>query len=496
MRRRALFSVLAATVPAALPAAPALAGDWTTEAGLGVGTYYSDNICLSNLGKQGQWVGTARPDVSINGSGGRFNMNLSAGVELNSLGESNINCAAGQGQFLTNRESVVPSINLNSDLELIRDWLTLEAEGFAGQNPINPFAGGGEDAINARENTNITYRYGVGARSERRIGDTGRFSARYNYNEQYNAIGQIGDSTQNSAQASLGTDPAAARLALGLDGSYSKVEFDDSDLQQGFDAEFATVAATATLRISRVLSLDARAGEEFNEFVSLDDDIDGTFWDAGFTWTPNARVSVAAGYGERFFGTTPRLNVSYRHKRSEFSASYQRAINLPRDLRGQQVDRGDRLADIEDLPGQPLGRAGRNTFIGQGPIENETLALNWGFQARRTGIGLNVSESKQTQFETGAGLTFRSAAITLTRQLGPQTSTDLRVGWRENEGDDQSIGLFGQELTAWTGSLGLSRTLGNETTLTLRYQYTNQDANTDVFTFTENRIDLNLRYRF
>jgi len=490
------LGLLAATLPAALCTITAQAGDWTREAGVAVGTYYTDNICLSDLDKKGQWVGTARPDIAVNGSGGRFNMNLNAGVELNSIGESNIDCLAGQGQFLTNRESVVPRINLNSDLELIRNWLTLEATGFAGQNPINPFAGGGNDAINARENTNITYQYGVGARSERRIGDSGRFAARYNYNEQYNAVGLIGDSTQNSAQASLGTDPAAARLALGVSGSYSKTAFEDSAQGPGFDAEFVTVEANASLRINRFFALDARGGEEFNDFVSFNDDIDGTFWDAGFTWTPNTRVSVAAGYGERFFGTTPRFNISYRHKRSEFSASYQRAINLPRDLRGQPLQRGERLTDIEDLPGQPIGSIGRDTFVGQGPIQNETLSLNWGFQAQRTGIGLNVSESKQTRFETGAGLTFRNAAITLTRQLGAKTSTDLRVGWRESEGDDDSIGLFGQELTAWTGSWGLSRRLGNETTLTLRYQYTNQDANSEVFTFTENRIDLNLRFRF
>jgi uncharacterized protein (PEP-CTERM system associated) len=490
-------ALLPAAVAAALTAAtPAWSGEWSREASLAVGTYYSDNICLSDLSKQGEWVATARPNVAVNGSGGRFNMNLNAGVEFNSLGRTDVDCQFGQGRNLANRQSVVPRVSLDSDLELVRDWLTLEAEGSAAQTPVNPFAAGGDNAINARENSNINYRYGVGARSQRRIGDTGRLFARYNYNEQYNDVGLLGDSREHRAQLSLGTDPAAARLSLGLDGSFSRVEFEESALRPAFDNEFASVAATANLRINRFFALDARGGEEFNEFLRAgNEDVDGTFWDAGFTITPNARASLALGYGERFFGSTPRASISYRHKRSEVSVSYVRSVNLPRDLRGQALQRGERLPEIEDIPGGPIGGIGQDTFVGQGPIENESLQISWGFQARRTGIGLSASESKQTRFISGAGATFRNATLTLTRQLGPQTSTDLRVGWRNNEGDDDSIGLFGQSIEAWTGSLGFNRRIGNDTTLTLRYQYTDQSANNDFNTFTENRVELSLRFQ-
>jgi len=500
--------LLPAAMAGALLGAPAVAGEWTKSAGLGVGTYYSDNICLSGVDKQGQWVGTARPDVSLQGRGGRASMNLRAGVELNTLGESNIECVGGRGRNLGNRESVVPRVSFNGDMELIENWLTLEANAMAAQNPVNPFAAGGDDAINGVDNTNLTYQYGAGARSQRRIGDRGIFSARYNYNEQYNSVRLIGNSTQHSAQASLGTDPAAARLSVGINGSYRKIEFDDSPQGPAFSPEFATVTANARLRLSRSFALDATVGEEFNDFISLSDEIDGTFWDAGFTWTPNPRVSVAAGYGERFFGSTPRLNINYRHKRSTFNLSYLRSINLPRDIRGrfnQQVqdlppDAQDLLPDIEDLPGDPLAGNGGNTFIGRGPIQNETLSLSWGFQARRTGVGLNASESLQTQFATGNSATFRNVSLTLTRRLGPSMSADARLGWNKREGDDEGFGIgiggFGQNLETWTAGLGLSRTLGNSTTLTLRYQYRDMSSDNAFNTFTENRVNLNVRYQF
>lgn len=497
MKQRALVAALATVLPAMLFQAPALAGEWNREAGIAIGTYFSDNICLSDLDKQDEWVGTARPDVSLSGRGGRFSMNLNAGVELNTLGQSDIDCATGQGRNLANRESVIPRVNLNSNFDVVRDWLTLEATGSAGQNPINPFAAGGDNAINARENTNVTYRYGVGARSERSIGDRGFYTARYNFNEQFNAVRLLGDSTENSFQAGVGTDPAAARLSFGLSGNYREIEYDESDLRPGFTNEFASVEANAALRLNRFFVFDVRGGEEFNDFISADDDIDGTFWDAGVTWSPSARVSVALGYGERFFGSTPRLDINYRHKRSRFNANYQRTVSLPRNLRGQFAGLADDdLSDIDELPGDPIGGIGNDTFVGQGPVENETFSVSWSFQARRTGISLGARESQQTRFETGNSATFRSTTLTLTRQLGSQTSTDVRLRWRENEGDDDSIGLFGQEREAWTASWGVSRDLGSDTRLTLRYQYTDQDANNSINTFIENRIDLNLRYRF
>ena len=40
---------------------------------------------------------------------------------------------------------------------------------------------------------------------------------------------------------------------------------------------------------------------------SFRDDIDGSFWDVGFRWTPNSRTTVDVGVGERFFGSNPTI---------------------------------------------------------------------------------------------------------------------------------------------------------------------------------------------
>lgn len=503
--RRRLSLVLGMAALASTAPGVANAGEWTTDAGLALGSYYSDNICRSRIDDKDKVVGTVRPDLSIQGEGGRLKLNLSASGEYNTLGESDIDCQGGQGQQFRNRESFVPRVSFDSELEAIEDWLWLEADASAGQNAINPFAPGGDDAINARDNTNITYQYGVGARTQRRIGGFADFLARYNYNEQYNNVGIIGDSVQHRAETSLATRPESARLSGGVYGSFTRVEFEESRQRPAFENDLASVELRGLLRLTRSWQVNGAVGEEFNDFFSvIDEDIDGTYWDAGVAWTPNSRVEIGAGYGERFFGDTPRANISYRHKRSELSLDYQRTIAFPRNLRGGRgagFIPGDVSPDLEDLPGDPLTGNENPTFLGRGPVQNESFSLAWRFQARRTTLGLSATESQQTRFATGSNATFRNATATLSRQLGRHLSTDLRASWIERDGEDGAIGIGARNLEGWRASWGVSRTLGNSTTFTLRYSYTDQTSDGAIGgiarnDFEENRIDFTVRYAF
>lgn len=485
------------------------AGEWSTETGITVGTYYSDNICRSRIDDEDQFVGTVRPDIRIEGEGGRFTMNLAASGEYNSLGDANIECRGGFGQQLNNREAFVPQASFDSELEAIKDWLWLEADAFAGQNAFNPFAPGGDDAINAADNTNITYRYGVGAFTQRRIGSTADFLARYNYNEQYNSIGFIGNSVQHSVDASLATRPESARLSGGVFGRFARVEFEESRQFPAFENELGSVELRAALQLSRSWQLNGAVGEEFNDFFSvLGEDIDGSFWDAGLAFTPNERLLVGAGYGKRFFGNTPRAEISYRHKRSELKASYLRSVIFQRDLRGGGgrgfgFIPGDVSPDLADLPGAPLLGDRNPTFIGQGPIQSATFLLSWNVEGQRSSFALSAQESEQTLFQTGGSATFRDATATATRQLSRHLSTDVRVNWIDRDGENAGFGLFAQTLKGWRASWGVSRTLGTATTLTLRYSYTDQTAEGAgggfggfINDFEEHRVDLTLRHAF
>ena len=484
--------------------APAQAAEWETGAGIAVGGYYSDNICLAQQDEEDKWVGTARPDVSVRGRGARGNVNLRAAAEYNSLGDSDLECTTGQGASLTNRESVVPSVRFNSDYELVQDWLQVDLAASARQTNINPFAPGG--TTSGRDNTDIVYDYTAGALLQRRLAQTADLRLRYAYNEQFNSVGVNGDSTEDRAELDLGTPAGSGRLSVGVGGRYSKVNYEASDLRPAFDNKLSSAALRTALLLSSAWQLNALVGEEWNEFTSARDDIEGDYWDVGVRWTPNTRVEVSVGTGERFFGSTPRADIRYRHKRSEITASYARTLTFPRNLRvGDSgfLEPGDPFdPDFGALPGDPLGEEGLPTFIGDSPVLNERLDLRYRFSARRTTITLSGSDSRQRRTEDDAEATFRNAAITFSRNLSSLLSANLRLSWDEREGSGGDFGGvggfggFGQTSEAWRAGFGFSRRLGNDTTLNIAYQFLTQESDFALNDYDENRVTFNVRHAF
>lgn len=475
---------------------PALAGEWERSASLALGSIFSDNICLSDLDKKSETVGTVTPAVRISGQGGRASAELDASIEYNSLGESDLRCEFGQGGQLGNRQTWAPRGRFLGSFDAIDGWLRLEADALAAQNAINPFAPGDGDNLNGRGNTNITYQYGASAILERLLPDSLLLNARYRYLEQYNDFNLLGDSTQNQLSAYFGRDPRASRLALGVAGNYNEISFEESPQGPAFDNELSSVELRGNLQLSRSFSLDTRVGREDNVFLSNSGDVDGDFWDFGVRWSPNTRIEVTAGTGERFFGETPRFSASYRHKRSALRVEYAISVTFPQNVR---VDDGN-LFDDEllppSVPGSPLPVDGTPTFIGQGAIKREDFRLQYRFQARRTSFSLRAGESDQTLFLTGGQARFRNIDGAATRRLGRRLSVDLAVGWSDNQGGGGATGFFLGDVERLRATLGVSRTLGNSTELVLRYSYTDQSSALVVNDFAENRFTISLRHDF
>lgn len=477
---------------------PALSAEWETNAGMSVGGYYSDNICLAPNDKESKAVATARPDVSVTGRGARGNLNLQAAVEYNSLGDSDLECETGQASNLSNRKSFIPSVRFNSDYELVENWLQLDAAASARENALNPFGPPGTG--NGRDNTNIVYDYTVGALLQRRLAQAANLRLRYAYNEQFNDADIYGNSDEDRVEFDLDTLPGAGRLSAGLGGQYSKINYEATDFQPAFDNELSNAEFRLGFQVLDSLQLNGLAGEEWNEFTSQRDDIDGSYWDVGVRWTPNSRVEVNVGTGERFFGSTPRADIRYRHKRSELSASYVRSLTLPRTLRGADaslVDPNDPFGPgFGELPGDLLGNEGLPTFIGNSPVLDERFELRYRFEARRSSATFSASDSQQQRADDGAKGTFRDAGVTFTRNLSSTLSVNARLRWDEREGEGGNFGGFGQNSESWLAGLGLTRQLGNDTTLTLAYQFLTQDSDFALNNYDENRITFNVRHAF
>ncbi len=483
----------------------ASAAQWQTNAGVAVGGTYSDNICLSQSDTEGKWVATATPDVRLTGSGARANMDLLAALEFNSLSNNSPDCPAGGiGGGLTNlgnKESPAPRLRFSADAILIDDWLFIDAGAFADQNKVNPFGVGGGDNLNGTGNTNTIYSYNISPYVSKRLGDSADFLLRYTYNEQKNTESLLNDSKSQSAIMDVGTDPRSSKISVGLQGEYSEVEFNGQSSGATANNTLSSARLRSSFQINSQWQLNGYIGEEWNDFVSVFQDGEGTFWDVGFLWTPNSRVSVAAGTGDRFFGSTPRFDVSYRHKRSSVRASYARTITYSRDLRGR-----DQFAnDIDGLVDQTAPTSGSQTFAGaptgftNAPILDERFTLVYSFSGRSTSIALNASHSEQTRAEDGFKDTFVSAGVSMSRSLSRRLSFNSNLTWEDRQGDENRDGVggvFGRNSDTWRFLAGLQSSISSNTRVTLNYQYSQRNSDFSVDEYEENRLIFSIRYQF
>jgi uncharacterized protein (PEP-CTERM system associated) len=505
MRPR-IYSLAVASISIFLPLLNiASAGEWDKNASVNLGSYYSTNICLVNSNiaeEEGKAVGTFRPQVAVNGGGARSRLALSAAVEYNSLADSSVECNQGPVFGSENREAWVPRVNGLGELEVIEDWVTLYGTAFAAQNPINPFLSGGDDNANALGNTNITYQWGGGLRVDRNLPDNWRLLANIAYNQQYNAVNQlIGDSSEQRGSFDLGKDPFAARLSFGVRGFYSEIDFEETELQPAFTNRLARAEIYAGLLVSDALVLQGLVGEEDNVLLSADEEIDGSYWDLGFTWRPISRVNVSAGYGERFFGPTPRLRVNYSHKRSAIQFSYSVNVQFPRNIRAQaQGEPGSAPDDAAEAggAGDVLGSDGLPTFIGNSPVENTLTELSYSLDGRRTSLRLTARSSEQRQLSTSQNAEFIGADLYLSRTLFRSSRAFFALRWVNSERlDNGGAGLSSGGLERWSTTVGLSRRLARNTRISFRYTYQDQRSDNLVSNnFVDHRVALNITKTF
>jgi hypothetical protein len=479
------------------------AAEWDTSGGVAVASIYTDNVCLTPNDEKGKAIVTVTPDVNLRSTGARADVAVSARVQYNSLAEQDLGCPiGGVGLFGARLQRFTPSGGASANYELIDNWLTLNASATATQVLVNPFAPGGQDGLNGRNNTTLVYRYGAGAQLQRRFDQRVDFNLGYRYDEQVNELNLFGDSKADNVSGSLALAPGSSRLTLGVYGVYSRIEFERALPGLPVDVAGENVLSSAEVRAGFQLTdswqIDGHVGAESNEYLSLRDEIDGTYWDAGVRWSPNDRVEIAAGTGERFFGETPRFQASYRHKRSELQVSYARTIQFPRDLRSPVFDPDNPFGPgFGGLPGDPVFSPDTPALLGQGPIINEAFALNYRFSGRRTSFSVFARDSEQTRLSIGSigsDANFRSAQMTATRNLSSRLSASVRVGWNENKG--RRLGevddiLQGVEL--WTGGLNLTRRFGNDLAVTVAYQYRTQSSDLNLNEFVENRVTISTR---
>jgi hypothetical protein len=466
-----------------LAASGASRADMNITAGVTPELVYTDNLCLTPDDEQSDFYGIIRPNVGINGGGGgsRVDYSLSTSVNVNSLSNSDLESKCNRSNT-TDREQYSPNLSANGDVIVIKNWLFIDANATISQNSVSPFIAGGADPEDRTGNTNTTARYSVNPYISRRFKDFSTLYLGYTYDDQWNSKDIIGQSTQQTVLFSLDSVPGSSKFFWGLQADYDNINYAETAGRESIDSELSSARISSGMQINRIWQINGYVGNEFNDFVSISDTIDGSFWDVGFRWTPNSRTSVEIGTGDRFFGNTPRVAISHRYRRSLFTADYGKTLQYSRNIR---------TLDNSGLPG--VGEPGQPTTIATSPILDERFTLGYSYSHRRSSLGIAASHSDQTRTQDGGNSTFKTVSLNLGHSMAKKLSLSCTLSWDETEPfGENSESIFQSEV--WRANLSAQRPLNSNTNLTVRYRYTDRQSDFARDEYTENRITVTINF--
>lgn len=462
----AVFIILAADVVSA--------AEWKASTGLRVGEVFTDNIRLTDSDKDSEFVTTVTPNINLEGKGSRANIKLIGAVEFNNLGGD--------------AENYNPELQADGDIELIEDLFFVEGNTSARQTAIDPFSASGDTSINERNNTTTTYQYSVSPYFTTRLKKFAVVQVRYRYDEQINREGEVDDSSRESASFNFNSGNDFTTITWGLLGSWSKTDFDDRSGEiattESSDNEFKSATLRLGYKINRKWQLTTSYGKEWNDFISSSSDVDDDFWSLGFVWTPTPRTNLEVDYGERFFGDTPALKFTHKHKRSTIEINYLRELTDSRSIRQQQ-------SVLSDINSALLQNSFNLTTPFNSTLENEQFDLSYRIKGKRTSADISIKQSRQTRQEVeNSETTFNRIGIGADRRLSTKLSLNARISWDERENEQN------EKADTYRYSLGFTQKVGSNTNLSLNYTFSQRDSDLADDDYDENRIDVSIRRNF
>lgn len=456
-----------------------------TDTSLTAGVTLTDNVCLSENNAKWDWVGVAAPHVSVKAKGRQSSASLSGSVRFNTLTNGQLrdnNC--GSRASLGERRKYAPNLRASGETVLIDQWLTLNARAQWDQQEIGAFDGGGDDELDRLGNRNDYFRYSVSPTLSHQIGRRAMGTLQYTWDEKVDSSDLIADSNRQQVSLSLqsvNTSP----ISGGVFGRYSKL---DNERRAGAtsstSSELGSVIAQLGYQLSQRLQINGSYGWDQNDYDSgIREDQNGARWDVGIRWTPTPRTTVDAGFGDRYFGSTPRLGVSYERRRSNFELDYSKGITYDRDLR--------------DLERGFLTGFNGSSIDSENPVIDERVTLQYGYDGRNANITVRGSWSEQTREDDGARSVFKNLGVTFTPQIFRLYNVSATVAWDEDDPRSRGSSNFGlsNRSESWRVALSISRSINQRLSCGFNYQFRDRNSEFATSDYRENRFTANVTFK-
>lgn len=286
------------------------AADWRVTPHLNLRETYTDNVTLAPKGQeQSELVTQINPGVSVSKTGNRLKVNADYTLQtLSYLRDSR-------------RNNINHQLSANANAEWVKDFFYTDASTSISQQNISLLGVQSPDNVNVTGNRADVRTYQISPYIRSRFGNFANYLVRYTHNAVSTSAAGISDSQGDRVNAELNSARAFYKLGWRL--LYSKEYTNNTNFQ---DYEREKFSGELRYLLSRKLNLVGAYGYENNSFLTLGPKSEGSFWNAGFVWTPSIRTKLEARVGRRYFGDTYLLDFSQRSRRTVWNVSYNEDI--------------------------------------------------------------------------------------------------------------------------------------------------------------------------
>ena len=271
----------------------------------------TDNVSLSNTGKQSDLVTEISPGIRINSEGRRLKGYLDYSVDR--IGYAR-NSSANQYQR---------ALNTAGTLEAVDNWAYLDFGGSISQQAISAFGTPSIDNTSINANRTEVSSYHLSPNLRGRLGDSANYEARYTW-----AVTSSNSDAASNVKATDGVikinnDRAFRSLGWSADARRQTIDYsagrptEDDQLLLGL-----SYAVTPQLRVY------SKAGREANNYTSLDKQSHGVSG-VGADWSPSKMTTLSASRYQHSYGSTYDLSFEHRTGRTVWRYTDQKGVQLP-----------------------------------------------------------------------------------------------------------------------------------------------------------------------
>lgn len=501
---RIRWAVAAATLVASLPAA---ASDWKLDVGVNGRETYTDNVTLSAANKQSDFITEVNPYIGVSRRGARFEADLQYTMQ-------NLFYADQSSRNRTNHR-----LGARAKSELYEDHLYVDANASISQQNTSLLGSVG-NSTNATGNVSDVYSLSVSPYWRQRFGAAANFQARYSHSEFTSSASGLASSSTDGVNATLTSGTAFKDILWGLDYSDQQTNYSGRS-----DVRLTTASAMLGYAFTPRFRVNGTVGYDKNEYQSLGGEPpQGSFWNAGFAWTPSNRTSISAGLGERYTGKTYALAFDHRARKTTWHAGYSQATTTTsaQFASGNTQNTFDVLFNdsyFVSLFPDPIQRAQEvllfmltnnlptefsTSLLSNNVFLNKRFDASVSYKTAKTVTTLSVFNSVRENLESANVSALFVDAFNISNTL-KQRGANVSWLWRMNPRLSASFQLglarsgfpeVGRTDRLTTLNIGINRTFDNQMTGSLYLRRQQRDSNVDSGDYTENALTGAVNYKF